>query len=183
MSCIEQRVTHTCFYETERMEIAGWHSFPASTYDPERLPVDVAGILTERVTASLPPQWHGDYSLSRAASWIAERDAEGTTLLALDKKTSQAIGFMILFETNSVEAQVELRLGYLLAESSWGRGFATEMLSGLIQWCRTQSSIRSIVGGVARDNPASRRVLEKLGFQLAHSSQGEDIFEIVLEEV
>ncbi len=177
-------LTRSCAFATDRLEIAEWHSFPESTYDHQQLPADVAGMLTEDVTKSLPPPWQGKYSLKRAASWVAERDLEGTTLLVLDRQAAQPIGLIILFESQpSIEStQIELRLGYLLSQSFWGRGYASEMLHGLLLWCMEQAPISSLVGGVSRDNPASRRVLEKLGFLLAHSSPDEDFFKIVLRE-
>ena len=45
---------------------------------------------------------------------------------------------MILHETDAenVMGGVEVRLGYLVSEAAWGRGFATELVKGLFDWCR-----------------------------------------------
>ncbi len=60
---------------------------------------------------------------------------------------------------------VDVRIGYVIAEASWGRGFATELLSGLIDWMRTEPSVRTLTGGVDLTNHASVRVMENSGFR------------------
>ncbi len=60
----------------------------------------------------------------------------------------------------------------MLAESAWGRGLASELVQGFADWCR-QVGVASIVGVVARDNPSSRRVLERNGFVYDPSTEGE----------
>ncbi len=140
-------------------------------------------MLTEPVTRSLPSTWQGAYTLERAREWIDERDREGTTLLVIGKSTRQAIGLMILLEMQA-EGDInylDIRLGYLLSESSWGKGIASELVDGFVEWCREQTSISSIVGGVALDNPASARVLQKNGFHLSHEdsiAQDEQIYRL-----
>ncbi|MCT2558517.1 GNAT family N-acetyltransferase [Tsuneonella sp. YG55] len=58
---------------------------------------------------------------------------------------------------------VEVELGYWLARSHWGRGLATEAGRGVIEVAR-MLGIRRVVAGHFADNPASGRVLRKLGF-------------------
>jgi RimJ/RimL family protein N-acetyltransferase len=164
---------HRCTFETDRLRVQEWRSTVPDHGREEALADTVAAILTERVTQGLPTAWRGKYTVERAASWIEERDREGTTLLAVDNETNRPIGLMILFEVPSERATdgVEVRIGYLLAETAWGRGFASELVSGFVEWCRNQASILSLAGGVERDNVASIRVLEKNGF---HPVQDED---------
>ncbi len=142
-------------------------------------------MLTEPVTRSLPPSWQGHYTVERAREWVKERDEEGATLLIIEKATKQAIGLMILFETAAEDGSgTEVRLGYLLSESAWGKGLASELVRGFVGWCRDQASISSIAGGVAQDHPASRRVLEKNGFRFVQRdseiAEGEDVFRLQL---
>ena len=120
---------------------------------------DVANILTPTVTRSLPITWQGVYTAERAAAWIHERDQEGTTLLVIERSSNDSIGFLIL----SADHPHKLRIGYLLAESVWGKSLASELIEGFVGWCR-ESDIRSVKAGVAEDNVASQRVLTKNGF-------------------
>ncbi len=57
-----------------------------------------------------------------------------------------------------------VELGYWIARSAWGRGFATEAAEALIDIARALGLDR-LEGSHFLDNPASGRVLEKLGFQ------------------
>ena len=100
-------------------------------------------MLTEPVTRTLPTAWQGNYTVSRAREWIKERDKEGTTLLVVERSTKEPIGLVILIEVDSENANdgIEVRVGYLLAESAWGKGLATELVKGFVEWCRTQAPI------------------------------------------
>ena len=174
-------ISQTCEYETTRLSIGGWHGMqlPPSV----DLPGVVCKVLTDAVTRSLPPSWHGPYSRARARAWIDERDAESATLLALDRASGEPVGFVILSEhsVGDEHDRVDLRLGYLLAESAWGRGLASELVEGLVRWCRSQPSILSITGGVAGDNIASARVLTKNGFTaIGPVHDGEQIYRLSL---
>jgi RimJ/RimL family protein N-acetyltransferase len=147
------------------------------------LPSIVAGLLTPATTASLPPEWHGVYTRKRAQAWIAERDQESTTLLVIHRDSGEPVGLVILFEiaTDDPAGHVDLRIGYLLAESHWGRGFAGEVIEGLVSWCRSHPLISSIAGGVSQENVASARALLRNGFVAAADPQnGEQIYELCL---
>ena len=139
------------------------------------------------MTRSLPEQWAGDYTVERARSWIAERDAESVTLMVLDRSSGHPLGLMLLFEEHvaghRAEGSVHVRLGYLLGEDSWGKGFASELVAGFVRWCRSHE-VASIAGGVADDNPAPARVLTKNGFHRVTSDDavgpGERLYRVDL---
>lgn len=57
-----------------------------------------------------------------------------------------------------------LGFGYWIARDHWGRGYATEAGRGALQAARALGHKR-IVAGHYVDNPASGRVLRKLGFR------------------
>lgn len=150
------------------------------------LAAEISALLTAKTTSFLPADWQGDYTVERAGRWIAERDAESATLLAVAKDPISTIGLVILFEsTDRTTGALDLRIGYVIAESAWGQGFAGELVEGLVGWARAQGSIRSISGGVASGNPASARVLLKNGFAPVSGAgsdnrAGEQIFELRL---
>ena len=168
----KEMILKACAFETGRLLVKEWHSFSPSDWQEQELASVIVAILTEPVTHALPASWQGSYTEERANEWIIERDSEGATLLVIEKLSGRAIGLMILFEmqANVSRDMTDVRLGYLLSEDAWGKGFATELVSGFVNWCRGQSSIMSIAGGVERDNQASIRVLEKTGFQLVPNS-------------
>jgi len=57
-----------------------------------------------------------------------------------------------------------VEMGYWIARPYWGRGFATEACGALIEIAATLG-LASLEGSHFLDNPASARVLEKLGFE------------------
>ena len=157
-----------CAFDTERLSVGGWHSIAFEGSERAELADVVAGMLTPAVTRSLPGPWSGGYTVDRARGWIRERDDEGAALLVLDRSSRHPVGLVLLFEEHVAEGQargpVDVRLGYLFAEDSWGKGFASELVAGFVGWCRDHE-VASIAGGVADDNLASARVLTKNGFQ------------------
>ena len=146
-------------FTTQRLLVGEWHSMTSTDTAENELSQTVISILTPPVTRSLPTAWQGTYTLGRAREWIRERDQEGVTMLIKDRTANLSIGFLILSEGDNRD----VRIGYLLAEHAWGKGLASELIQGFIAWCK-DAGLRSIVGGVARDNEASIRVLEKNGF-------------------
>ncbi len=129
-------------------------------------------MLTVCSTVALPESWRGDFSVERARAWIAARDGESSTLLVTEIESKRAIGLVILVDLPLDESAVDVRIGYVIAEGMWGRGLATELLSGLIDWARAQPSIHTLTGGVDLTNRASVRVLEKTGFQRISNGDG-----------
>ncbi len=155
-----------CNFITPRLVVKEWHSLAADDWTPLELSEVVVSMLTEPVTRSLPPSWRGEYTNERARDWIKERDAEGIVLLVVSKETLQAVGLLILFKSERGQNQeTEIRLGYLISESEWGTGLATEILGGFLGWCAANSLRGTILAGVDRENHASRRVLEKNGLR------------------
>jgi RimJ/RimL family protein N-acetyltransferase len=57
-----------------------------------------------------------------------------------------------------------VELGYWIGRPFWGRGFATEAGQALIEIARTLG-LRQLEASHFIDNPASARVLDKLGFE------------------
>ncbi|MGZ8283146.1 MAG: GNAT family N-acetyltransferase [Allosphingosinicella sp.] len=71
----------------------------------------------------------------------------------------------------------EIELGYWIAPHYWGLGFATEAGRAMIAHARDTLRHRRLVAGHFLDNPASGRVLTKLGFRptggiVRHWSEG-----------
>ena len=59
----------------------------------------------------------------------------------------------------------QAELGYWLGVPYWGKGYATEALHAVIDYAFTDLGHEAINAGARVTNPASRRVLEKCGFQ------------------
>lgn len=149
-------------FETERLRCGPWIE------EAERIGVDlertVADLLTSHTTKLLPEAWRGEFTVERAREWIAQREADSTTLLTTDKSTSQSVGLVILAGFPRDDRETDLRIGYLVSETRQGQGIGTELLAGLVEWARDQPAIATLTGGVDSGNAASIRVLERAGF-------------------
>jgi [ribosomal protein S5]-alanine N-acetyltransferase len=62
-------------------------------------------------------------------------------------------------------------LGYWFDEPWWGGGYATEAAQAVIAFAFDQLGLSRITAGHAADNPASGKVLTKLGFRLLHEGE------------
>ena len=61
-------------------------------------------------------------------------------------------------------------LGYYIARDQWGRGFATEAARAIGEAGFNLFGYRKLTSGYFSDNPASGRVLAKLGFTIVGTS-------------
>lgn len=153
-----------CHFATDRLIVGDW-SLLLIGNTAEGLRNDfVVSLLTEPVTRHLPPHWQGPYDADRASQWFDQRRSESTVLLVVDRSDRSPLGLLILSETTNGDPSVDVRVGYMIKEDVWGRGLATELVAGLADWCRTDGTVRSLIGGVADGNEASTRVLTRNGF-------------------
>ena len=95
------------------------------------------------------------------AAYAAHQAEHGFGFWAVDERASgQLVGDAGLERT----LRGEVELGYSLARAAWGRGYATEAGELCLAEAR-ELGLRELVGVVDVRNPASVRVLEKLGFR------------------
>jgi ribosomal-protein-alanine N-acetyltransferase len=62
------------------------------------------------------------------------------------------------------------QVGYNINKDYWALGYTTEAMSAIIQFASAHLGIKRLMGGYAKDNTGSQRVLEKLGFVYHHDS-------------
>lgn len=99
----------------------------------------------------------------------AIEDAE-QFVVSVNKREGEACFVVTLDGTPIGMCSVDLRedgleLGYWLGVAYWGRGFATEAARALIDHAFGNLEHETLISGARVNNPASRRVLEKCGFQ------------------
>lgn len=59
----------------------------------------------------------------------------------------------------------KMQLGFQLNQKFWNKGFATELASAILRFGVPEKGLSKIYGVFTRDNTASKKVLEKLGFE------------------
>jgi len=170
-----------CYFETDQLVVGKWSGPMTGDTAAESRHAFVVSLLTEAVTHDLPPSWQGTYDVDRASQWFSERQSESTVLFATKRSNGHPVGLLILSESAHGDRSRQIRLGYMIHEDAWGQGLATEIVAGLVEWCGTDGSIQSVIGGVARNNAASSRVLQKNGFipRFVDSDQPSDEVEYI----
>ncbi|MFC5547149.1 GNAT family N-acetyltransferase [Massilia aerilata] len=83
-------------------------------------------------------------------------------LAVIEKASGRLAGFSGL---KYVEELGAADIGYRFLPDCWGKGYATESARPLMEHGRRVLGLARIVGTVHPDNPASSRVLEKLGLR------------------
>jgi [ribosomal protein S5]-alanine N-acetyltransferase len=80
----------------------------------------------------------------------------------IERATGDAVGFHLL---NHIQGETIVQVGFSLARSAWGRGYATEMAAALLRYGFVDLEIDRIAGIANLGNVASQRVLEKIGLR------------------
>lgn len=123
--------------------------------------------------------WMQDKDVSRYMWWKASDDideAKAFVLFELGnldndmwnrwiivvKDTKEIIGTCLIFWN---EEDRHFDISYNLGKKYWGRGYITEAMERVLRYGSEVLGIKEVVTLCARENKASARVLEKLGFQ------------------
>ncbi|MEO7655563.1 MAG: GNAT family N-acetyltransferase [Sphingomicrobium sp.] len=129
---------------------------------PEDAPALAAAIADEQIVRHLATApW--PYRMRDATAFLASpRDPVLPSLLIFERTDGapELVGACGLGRRPSGS----IELGYWVTRSRWGRGIATEAGEALCDIARTLG-FAAIEGSHFLDNPASGRVLEKLGFE------------------
>jgi RimJ/RimL family protein N-acetyltransferase len=97
--------------------------------------------------------------------------ADAEHFIAEANRQDDSVTFAIMRDDTLIGAcSIDLRrdgveLGYCLGVPFWGRGYATEAARALIDYAFAKLGHEVLSSGARVSNPASRRVLEKCGFQ------------------
>jgi RimJ/RimL family protein N-acetyltransferase len=120
----------------------------------------LARLLADRRIAINTTRIPYPYGVDDAEQFIASvnrRDGEATLVLTLDAAPIGVCG---------VEPREDgPEIGYWIGVSYWGQGYATEAARAVIDYAFGELAHESLQAGARVSNPASRRVLEKCGFQ------------------
>jgi len=88
---------------------------------------------------------------------------EGVNLVVTTTGESDSVGFVSLFDVNETSGRAELALWITPAER--GNGYATAAGEVMLSYAFEERRFNRVTAGALATNAASRRVLEKLGFE------------------
>jgi len=116
--------------------------------------------------------WLPHLSIDDTIEWLKEiewrQDPEGNIIPSENyiwgfvlKETGELIGSGgLIWEEDWQLYQV----GYNIMKTHWGHGYTTEAMKAVLRFTATKLGINKLVGGHAKENLGSARVIEKLGF-------------------
>ena len=143
------------FARTERLLLRhGWREDAPALFRA----IDDEGVIRNLATAPWP------YSQADAEAFLAAERKPWEASLLIFRRTEaepELIGTIGLGKRPGGETE----LGYWIARRWWNRGYATEAGHALIDAARHGLRLPRLGAGHFLDNPASGRVLEKLGFR------------------
>lgn len=82
--------------------------------------------------------------------------------LVKDKKSGEIIGRAGLTGRAGYE---DAELGYVFAKRVWGRGYATEVISGILEYAKNELFLDKVNAFVIPENVVSVHILNKFGFK------------------
>lgn len=120
----------------------------------------IAVLANDRRVAENTARIPHPYRVADASQWISAANMQAGERTLLITRNGVVIG----------ACGLELRddmpeIGYWLGVPYWGKGYATEAVRALIDHAFDELGHETLVAGARVTNPASRRVLEKCGFQ------------------
>ena len=83
----------------------------------------------------------------------------------VEQRSGEVIGYCGLFYSPDVGGQPEVEIGYRLARSAWGQGYATEAARAVRDFAFNTLGIKRLIAMIDPSNLASIRVAEKIGMQ------------------
>jgi RimJ/RimL family protein N-acetyltransferase len=102
------------------------------------------------------------YTVADAETFIASTDrGEGEAAFVVTLRSGVAIGAAGIAKLDGKAPE----LGYWIGTQYWGQGYGTEAARAVIDHAFAALGCEELQSGARISNPASRRVLEKCGFQ------------------
>jgi RimJ/RimL family protein N-acetyltransferase len=122
--------------------------------------------------------WGEPLTREGARQWIERNKARYEGLgfgrfAVILRATGELVGDCGLAPT-LVEGVPEIELGWIVVRSHWGQGIATEAARAWRDHAFTRLGLPRIVSMISEDNPASRRVAEKLGMAVERTAIWDD---------
>ncbi|MDP1764094.1 MAG: GNAT family N-acetyltransferase [Sediminibacterium sp.] len=85
-----------------------------------------------------------------------------TLWTAISKTENKMVGDLCIVGEPNEDGEIEI--GYGTYNEFQNKGFMTEIVSGIIEWTKTQPLVKSIIASTDKSNTASFKVLEKNNF-------------------
>ena len=128
--------------------------------------------------------WTGDPEVAEYVSWLPHNSIDDAKawLMEIEWKYNSEGNFLpndnyiwgfVLKETGELfgsggliweDKRALFQVGYNIMKSHWNRGYTTEAMKAILRFAVGNLGLKKVAGGHAKDNHASAKVIEKLGF-------------------
>lgn len=110
--------------------------------------------------------WESHNDINKTVDWVRKEiskidNDDWYRWAILSKKTGDLLGTGVIYVE---EEYGKFEIAYNLGKKAWGLGDIKEAMEEVIKFAKEELGIKEIRGRCAKENPASRKVLEKLGF-------------------
>ena len=147
------REGHIPLLETERLVLRAPRDEDAKA---------IATLINDRRIAQNTLRIPHPYALADAEAFIASANrAGGETVFLITGRDHRILGGCGIAKLDGETPEI----GYWLGVAHWGKGYATEAARAVIDHAFADLGCDTLLAGARVSNPASRRVLEKCGFQ------------------
>ena len=165
-------------FQTTRLIATHWSTDLQNPDCKTRIEEELSGILTEAVLRALPPALQLRHT--QISGWMSDRDEESDVYLVCTKGDKHPIGLLIVALVSNESVRKSAHIGYLFGEPYWGKGYATELVNGLVTSAQALAPI-TLRAGVDATNPKSGSVLQKSGFSVDKTASGDDTTQYFLD--
>lgn len=121
----------------------------------------VAVLANDRRIAENTARIPHPYRLADAEDFISAANLGGETAFLITQRSGALLGACGWTQIDRHPPEI----GYWLGVKFWGKGYGTEAVRAVIDYAFTDLDCESLQAAARVTNPASRRVLEKCGFQ------------------
>lgn len=121
----------------------------------------IAALANDRRIAENTARLPHPYAVADAERFISSAELEGELAFLITSRRGAVMGMAGIAKRDESIPE----LGYWLGSEFWGQGYATEAVRALIDYAFAELRHEALQAGARVTNPASRRVLEKCGFQ------------------
>jgi RimJ/RimL family protein N-acetyltransferase len=122
----------------------------------------IAALANNRKVAEMTASIPHPYRIEDAEAWLAGLTEKAGPVYGMFERKGGAFVGTCVYQMRD-EAVPEI--GYWVGEPFWGRGYATEAVRTMIDHAFTATDLEALAASCRVTNTASRRVLEKCGFQ------------------
>jgi ribosomal-protein-alanine N-acetyltransferase len=136
---------------------------PLESRDAEALVTLAGAFEIADTTATIPHPYTADDARMFLALDAAERVSGGSVRFAIRADGDSLVGIVSLHQIDRDRLRAEL--GYWIGVPWWGRGYATEAAKAVVRYGFDELGLHKIHAHYLTRNPASGKVLERIGMR------------------